>query len=263
MAQDTASPPLPGFLKLLAHEVRWQLLTALTESDLRVQELVERLKRPQNLISYHLRLLRDGQVVNEHRSQADGRDVYYSLELEHLRMLYLSSGQALHPGLTTNDPPTHAEAESPTTNRQPVRILFLCTHNSARSQLAEGIMRQTSDFPVAVFSAGNEPGTVHPLAIRAAQHLGLDISGQRSKHLDEFSGQTFAYVITVCDRVRELCPVFTPEPHQIHWSFADPSAVVGTEEEQFQAFLQTARELTTRINYLRLMINRRQAYEES
>ena len=251
MVQNTLSPPLPGFLKLLAHEVRWQLLTALIESDLRVQELVERLQRPQNLISYHLRLLRDGQVVNEHRSQADGRDVYYS------------SGQALHPALTTNDPLTHAEAESPTTNRQPVRILFLCTHNSARSQLAEGIMRQTSDFPVAVFSAGNEPGTVHPLAIRAAQHLGLDISGQRSKHLDEFSGQTFAYVITVCDRVRELCPVFTPEPHQIHWSFADPSAVVGTEEEQFQAFLQTARELTTRINYLRLMINRRQAHEES
>lgn len=108
------------------------------------------------------------------------------------------------------------------------------------------------------FSAGSEPSQVHPLAIRAAAALQIDISGQRSKHMDEFAGQTFDYVITVCAQVREVCPVFPDEPHQIRWSFPDPAVVVGSEEEQWQAFLQTARELTARIGFLRLMLERRQ-----
>ncbi len=138
------------------------------------------------------------------------------------------------------------------------RILFLCTHNSARSQLAEGILRANGGASVEVFSAGSEPGQVHPLAVRVAADIKIDMNQQRSKHLDEFVGQTFDYVITVCDQVREVCPVFPDDPRQIHWSFPDPAAVKGTEEEQFQAFMQTARELTTRISYLRLMLDRQQ-----
>jgi protein-tyrosine-phosphatase len=138
------------------------------------------------------------------------------------------------------------------------RVIFLCTHNSARSQLAEGILRASGGSLVEVFSAGSEPSCVHRLAIRVAQTLNIDIGDQRAKHMDEFAGQTFDYVITVCDRVREICPVFPNDPQQIHWSFPDPSAVEGSEEEMFQAFLQTARELSTRIGYLRLMIERRQ-----
>jgi ArsR family transcriptional regulator, arsenate/arsenite/antimonite-responsive transcriptional repressor / arsenate reductase (thioredoxin) len=244
------------FLKLLAHDVRWQLVAALAESDRRVQELVERLQRPQNLVSYHLRLLRERQVVRERRSSADGRDVYYSLDLEQLRALYLESGQTLHPALacaSTVLAEVNGEGEG---GKQPFRVLFLCTHNSARSQLAEGILRATGGDLVEVFSAGSEPGTVHPLAIRAAAAMTIDISQQQAKHIDEFAGQTFDYVITVCDKVREACPVFPGDPQQIHWSFADPAAVTGTEEEKFQAFLQTARELSTRISYLRLMIER-------
>lgn len=254
----------PEFLRLLAHEVRWHLVAALAESDRRVQELVELLQRPQNLVSYHLRLLRAGRLVHERRSSADGRDVYYSLDLDRLRALYLDSGDALHPALVCeqrdigNRDQQAVVQHLPEGERQPYRVLFLCTHNSARSQLAEGILRATVGPLVSVFSAGSEPGHVHPLAIRAAAAMQVDISGQRSKHMDEFAGQAFDYVITVCDRVREVCPVFPNDPHRIHWSFPDPAAVEGTEEERYQAFMQTARELTTRLGYLRLMLERRQ-----
>lgn len=251
-----------NILKLLAHDVRWALLATLAESDWRVHELVERLQRPQNLVSYHLRLLREGQIVHERRSSADGRDVYYSLDLDNLHTLYLETGRALHPALSTAQPATatsepQAVSHALLEGQRPFRVLFLCTHNSARSQLAEGILRTTGGPLVEAFSAGSEPGAVHPLAIRAARALQFDISGQRSKHMDAFAGQTFDYVITVCDRVRETCPVFPGDPHQIHWSFPDPAAVTGPEAVRLQAFVQTARELTTRIGYLRLMMERR------
>jgi protein-tyrosine-phosphatase len=123
--------------------------------------------------------------------------------------------------------------------------------------MAEGILREMGGDRVSVHSAGSEPGRVHPLAVRAVAAMQVDISGQRSKHMDEFADQTFDYVITVCDRVRERCPVFPNDPRRIHWSFPDPAAVEGTEAEQYQAFLQTARELTTRIGYLLLMKERR------
>ena len=258
----TSVNPTLDFLKLLAHDVRWTLVTALAESDRRVQELVELLQRPQNLVSYHLRLLREGQIVTERRSSADGRDIYYSLDLDHLRTLYLESGQALHSALACAESVTESlqteavAADTDGETKRPYRILFLCTHNSARSQLAEGILRSQGGSAVQVFSAGSEPATVHPLAIRAADALGVDINGHRAKLMDEFAGQTFDAVITVCDKVREVCPVFPGDPHQVHWSFADPAAVTGTEEEKLQAFQQTAQELTTRISYLRLMLAR-------
>lgn len=250
----TTHSPL-NFLKLVSHDIRWQIIAALTESDRRVQELVEGLQRPQNLISYHLRLLREGQVITERRSSADGRDVYYSLDISQLRALYIASGQALHPALTPVD--SQPAAEKGNEEKRPFRVIFLCTHNSARSQLAEGILRAYGGDLVEVFSAGNEPDQIHPIAIRVAAAMQIDISNQRSKHMAEFAGQSFDYVITVCDRVREVCPVFPGDPRQIHWSFPDPAAVAGSEDEQFQAFLQTARELSTRIHYLRLMMERR------
>lgn len=265
MTRQMLYHPMPDFLRLLAHDVRWHLLAALAESDRRVQELVERVGRPQNLVSYHLRQLREGEVIAERRSSADGRDVYYSLNLHHLRSLYLDSGQLLHPALACADagnaPPSHSTisvslAEQSDERSEPVRVLFLCTHNSARSQLAEGILRSSASGIIDVFSAGSEPGAVHPLATRAAAALGIDISQQRSKHMDDFAGQHFDYVITVCDRVRETCPVFPDDPVQIHWSFGDPAAVQGSDGERFQAFMQVARELTTRIGYLQLMIER-------
>ena len=239
------------FLKMLAHDVRWHLVLALAESDRRVQELVERLQRPQNLISYHLRLLRDGNLVRERRSSSDGRDVYYSLNLDFLRSMYLSSGQALHPVLACVDAQVEVETAVTTT---PIKVLFLCTHNSARSQLAEGILRSKGEKHFQVFSAGSEVTHVQPMAIQAAAELGIDISQQQSKHMDQFVGQNFDVIITVCDKVREVCPVFPNDPYQIHWSIPDPVSENQTDEAQMEKFRQAAQELMQRINYLKLSL---------
>ena len=233
------------FLKLLAHELRWQLLAALAVGDWRVQELVERVGRPMNVVSYHLAQLRRMSLVQERRSSADAREVYYSLDLERMRDLYAASGAALHPLLGDCAPVEPSVPAAP-----PVRVLFLCTHNSARSQMAEALLRQLGSTAVEVFSAGTEVSTVHPLAIAAMAGLGIDISGQRSKHLDEFRGQSFDAIITVCDRVREECPVFPGDPEQIHWSFADPAAVTGDLETRQQAFALTARQLGMRVRHV-------------
>ena len=119
-----------GILKLLAHDLRWGLVSALTHSDLRVTELVRLLDQPMNLVSYHLRQLREQQLVTERRSSADSRDVYYSLDIDLLRTRFLAAGAALHPALASQPGTAH-----PVDDAQPVRILFLCTHNSARSQM--------------------------------------------------------------------------------------------------------------------------------
>lgn len=247
----------PAFLSLLAHELRWSLLEILAAGDRRVQELVAQLDKPQNLVSYHLRRLRDAGLVHERRSSLDARDVYYSLDLERLQTLYSVAGESLHPALCRSAPrvrdrPGNGEGQAP------ARVLFLCTHNSARSQLAEGILRANAGDRVEVLSAGSEAGKVHPMAVRAAAALQIDISRQRSKHMDELAGQAFDYVITVCDRVREVCPVLPEDRIQIHWSIPDPAEVTGSEEQQYQAFLHTARALSTRIGYLLMVIERRQ-----
>jgi len=116
------------------------------------------------------------------------------------------------------------------------RVLFLCTHNSARSQMAEGLLSKMGGDQFEVFSAGTEETRVHPLAIEAMREIGIDLSGHRSKTLDEFSGQQFDYVITVCDRANETCPVFPSDTQRIHWSFDDPSAATGTDEQRLRAF---------------------------
>ena len=247
----TASFSMPEFITLAGHEVRWQLLVALAQCDYRVYELVEMLQRPQNLISYHLQKLRQSHLVIERRSSADARELYYSADLPRLQRMYANAGAALHPALVParqNDGQLSAET--------PVRVLFLCTHNSARSQMAEGIMRQQGGPLVAVFSAGTQPSRIHPLAIQSMSNMNIDMRGQRSKHLDEFIGQAFDYIITVCDRARELCPVFPGEPVQLHWSFPDPAEVQGTEQERLAAFANTTMQLKTRIEFLLMMIRR-------
>jgi protein-tyrosine-phosphatase len=137
-----------------------------------------------------------------------------------------------------------------------VRVLFLCTHNSARSQMAEGILRHLSGGRIEAFSAGNQPAHLHPLAIQTMVKMGLDISQQRSKHMDEFQGPFFDYIVTVCDRVRESCPTFPGDPERVHWSFIDPAAVDGSEKERYRAFEQVALQLTNRIRYLVILIDR-------
>ena len=117
-----------------------------------------------------------------------------------------------------------------------VRVLILCTGNSARSQIAEGLLRHDGGGRFEVESAGTEPGIVRPEAIEAMREVGIDITGHRSKHVDEFKAQHFDYVMTVCDNARESCPVFFGGAKQIHHSFEDPAAVTGTDEERMTSF---------------------------
>lgn len=122
---------------------------------------------------------------------------------------------------------------------QPRRVLFLCTHNSSRSQMAEGFLRARGANQYAAFSAGTRPGGIHPLAIRAMAEVGIDISeaaGHRSKGLDAYTGQTFDLVVTVCDAAAEECPFFPGARRQEHWGFPDPSAATGSEEQRLEAF---------------------------
>ena len=122
--------------------------------------------------------------------------------------------------------------------------------------MAEGILRDLSGDRIEVFSAGNQPTSLHPLAIQTMAKMGIDISQQRSKHLDEFVDQSFDYIVTVCDRVREACPTFPGDPERVHWSFIDPAAVEGSEEERSRAFEQVALQLTNRIRFLMILIER-------
>jgi len=120
------------------------------------------------------------------------------------------------------------------TGRQ--RVLFLCTHNSARSQMAEGLLRHLAGDRFDAYSAGTEATRVRPLAIQVMAELGIDISGQESKTLDRYMGEPFDAVITVCDQANEACPVFLGAKERLHWSFSDPSTVAGTDEEQLAVY---------------------------
>lgn len=228
----------PEFIRLLAHDLRWSLLKALTVSDYRVHELVEQVEQPMNLVSYHLKKMRDEALVTMRRSEADGRDVYYSLDLNRVCDLYHAAGHELHPKLVANP--------EQKTGFRTAHVLFLCTHNSARSQMAEGLMRHLSAGQIDVSSAGSYPTQLHPNAIRTMDSLGIDIRKQRPKSLNTFENQAFDYVITVCDKAREACPVFPGTAQQIHWGFRDP-AVIISEIEQLGAFEQIALRLKSRI----------------
>jgi arsenate reductase len=118
------------------------------------------------------------------------------------------------------------------------RVLFLCTHNSARSQMAEGLLRALGGNRFEAYSAGTEATLVRPLAIRAMAEIGIDISGQESKTLDQYLTEPFDMVITVCDQAHEACPVFIGARQRLHWSFPDPSQARGTEEEQLAVYRQ-------------------------
>src|SRR5215212_4227080 len=158
----------PRFLRLAGHPVRWRLLSELARSDRRVGELCELAGRPQSLVSYHLRQLREGGVVSARRSAADGRDTYYALDLPRCGELLSNAGAALHPGLT---PRVRAQRKR---GAAPARVLFLCTGNSARSQMAEALAEQLSDGAVSAASAGSHPKPLHPNAVRVMRRRGID-----------------------------------------------------------------------------------------
>lgn len=123
------------------------------------------------------------------------------------------------------------------------RVIFLCTGNSCRSQMAEGWLRHLGDGAFEVFSAGTHPAGKNPLALRVMEEIGVDIAGQESENLDKYVEQPFDYVITVCDRAKETCPVFPGGDAQLHWSFDDPAAAQGTDEQRLPEFRRVRDEI--------------------
>jgi len=236
----------PRFLRLAGHPLRWRLLSELARSDRRVGELCALAGRRQSLVSYHLRQLRDGGLVSTRRSAADGRDSYYILDLARCGELLSSAGASLHPGLAPTPLPSAARERGSAL----ARVLFLCTGNSARSQIAEALAEQLSGGAVRAASAGSHPKPLHPNAVRVMRERGIDLAGRRSKHVSEFAAQRFDSVISLCDRVREVCPEFPGGPELIHWSIPDPAREPGTDEETLPAFERVATELSTRIGFL-------------
>ena len=127
------------------------------------------------------------------------------------------------------------------------RVLILCTGNSARSQMAEGLLRELGGGRFEVFSAGTRPSRVRREAVEAMREVGVGIGGQRSKSVDEFAGREFDYVITVCDNAREECPVFPGSVERVHWSFDDPAAVEGEWQERLKVFRRVRDEIGARL----------------
>jgi ArsR family transcriptional regulator, arsenate/arsenite/antimonite-responsive transcriptional repressor / arsenate reductase (thioredoxin) len=238
----------PGYLRLVAHPLRWRLLRELVASDRAVWELTELVDEPQNLVSYHLRQLREGGLVAARRSSADGRDTYYAVDLVRCQGELRETGGALHPALSLV-PAAPASPPVRRSGRRP-RVLFLCTGNSARSQIAEALLEHMSDGTVEAVSAGSHPKPLHPNAVRVMRKRGIDISTNRTKHLDEFLAGRFDRVITLCDRVREVCPEFPAHPQLVHWSMPDPTLDGSTKRASYPAFERTAAELETRISFL-------------
>lgn len=256
MKTVTSHPP--DILKLVAHEIRWAVVRELARSDYRVQELVERLQLPQNLLSYHLRKLREGRLVTERRSSADEREVYYRLDLEQFQASYLTAGSLVHPAVTL--PLEHGRPHESFSWSAGTRVLFLCTENSARSQMAEALLHHLSRGKVEGYSAGSRPAAqIHPLARRVMEQRGIDMSRAVPRHFQVFEGQSFDAIVTVCDRVVESCPTFPGDPERVHWSFLDPASVQGTEEQQLHAFEQTAVQLSARLHLLLISLARKES----
>jgi len=234
----------PGFLQLAGHPVRWRLLRELARSDRQVRELTGLTGHPQPLVSYHLGRLRAARLVTARRSSADGRDAYYTVDLARCGELLAAAGGALHPALGPGEQPPAAALTAP------VRVLFLCTGNGSRSQMAEALAQRRSGGLVQAFSAGSHPGSLHPNTVRVMAEHGIDVLGRAAKHLSVFAADQFDYVITLCDRVREVCPEFPGHPRHIHWSIPDPAAAGDTDEASYPAFRATAADIEARIGFL-------------
>jgi protein-tyrosine-phosphatase/DNA-binding transcriptional ArsR family regulator len=235
-------PPIPDLMRMAAHPLRWALMAELARSDLRVRELVEAVGEPQNLVSYHLGLLRKVGLVSVRRSSFDGRDTYYHLDLARCASAFRDAATALHPAL----------AGETLIADQECSVLFLCTGNGARSPMAEALLRWRHGNRVRVASAGSHPRpSIHPNTRRVlSEEYGIDVGHQRPQGLDAVTGP-FDYVITLCDRIREV-----PRDHgsavMMHWSIPDPSAAAADDAASYPEFLRVAKDLESRISFLSL-----------
>ena len=243
MAPSSQAPP--AFVRLAAHPLRWRLLTELAVSDYRVRELAMLAGEPQNLVSYHLRLLRDGGLVTSTRSSFDGRDSYYHLDLDRCAELLADTGAALHPALRSEPAPRLPSVDLRRSPR--VGVLFVCTGNSARSPIAQALLHHRTGGQVEVASAGTVPRPrLHPYAVRVLrEEFGIDIRDQHPRHVDTVTGRRFDCVVSLCDKAREACPDLPDRPRRVHWSIPEPAPTTS-----YSAFKHTATGIETRIRHL-------------
>jgi protein-tyrosine-phosphatase/DNA-binding transcriptional ArsR family regulator len=240
----------PAFVRLASHPLRWQLLTTLADSDFRVRELETLLDEPQNLLSYHLRQLRDGGLVTATRSSHDARDSYYRLDLDRCAAELAEVASALHPAMGKE-----AEARLTRSGRKhsrPGAVLFVCTGNSIRSPIAAALLRHHGADSVRVASAGTRPRPhLHPNTVRVlGEQFGIDVAGQQPRNLDTMTSRRFARVVTLCDRAREACPDFANHPRRAHWSIHDPATAGKSDRASYPVFQRIAADIDARVRYL-------------
>jgi ArsR family transcriptional regulator len=252
MSGDDLHDPTPALqlLKLLADETRWRLLNELRQSDRQVGELVAQLGLPQNLVSYHLGMLRQAGFVRVHRSAADGRALYYELNLAALQRAHRQiAADLLLPA--DESPGASSVANAPYPNYGP--IVFLCTGNSIRSQIAEAWLRHLSGGQIVARSAGVDPHDIHPHTLGVMAEVGIDTHGQWSKGLEALKTlDTLApyVVVTVCDNAREECRYYITDLSPaitIHWSVADPQDIADQFDTPIAAFRATRDHIRERV----------------
>jgi len=255
--------------RALGDQARLRIISLLLaqKEEACVCELVDALRIPQYQVSRQLSLLRHAGLVT---GQKRGTWVYYGIrsDLPALARAILDCLAAHLPSETTRADrqrfkrrlslrrdgvciigyePGRPFRESIPVVQAMKRVLFVCTHNSARSQMAEALLRHHGGDRFEAFSAGTEPRSLHPFAVRVMAEIGVDISEQLSKSVDQFVDEPFDFVITVCDQAGEACPLFPGAIEQLHWSFSDPSAVEGSEEERLEAFHRVRDEIAARV----------------
>jgi protein-tyrosine-phosphatase len=200
---------------------------------------------PLTLVSQHLRVLRESGLVIAERDGKDARTVWYRLSSERLREIQSSLSMVFDMTKIVDRRIPEAK-QNLKRMEEKFRVLFLCSGNSARSQMAEALLQHYGKGLIEARSAGTHPREVHPLTMKVLSEIGIDATGLKAKHYSVFSRESFRYVITVCDRANEECPDFNGDYQRIHWSIADPIKE-GSEEEFFDVFKQTRQELAGRI----------------
>jgi ArsR family transcriptional regulator, arsenate/arsenite/antimonite-responsive transcriptional repressor / arsenate reductase (thioredoxin) len=232
---------VPALMRMASHPLRWAVLTELAAGDRRVRELAAAVGEPQNLVSYHLRLLRSAGLVDARRSSFDGRDSYYRLDVSRCAGAFGEAAAALHPALA------HAPAVKPPRRS----VLFLCTGNSARSPMAAALLEKKGQGRIRAASAGSHPkSSVHRNAVRVMREMyDIDLGGGRPQPLTAVHRRRFDQVITLCDKVREYA-----RDHGLattmHWSVPDPSIAANSDRNSYPEFRRVASELNSRIDFL-------------
>jgi thioredoxin type arsenate reductase len=233
-------------LRALGEVNRLRLYALLTMGPMAVGDLVTVLGLSQALVSHHLAVLKAAGLVVDRRDDGDARQIIYSVNKPVLRALYGELTLLLDPIKTVDTRPTNTPRRVPMTG--PIRVLFLCTGNSARSQMAEALLRAQGEGLFETFSAGTHPKGINPLTVKAMEEVGIDVSDHTSKSLDIYLDDEFDYIITVCDSANEACPTFPGDYQRIHWSFDDPAAAQGSEDERLNVFRRVRQEIRQRVS---------------